>query len=490
MARTKSSDTKGNNGSKTAAEHVAKTESSKTKPSVRRNSETAQADSQWEYIKFGNYYYYENSQKKMPIEWIVLEKKGKELLLLSRYCLDSRLYHDDFTDITWERCDLRKWLNSNFLNTAFSPEEQKAIMVSDVINEDNAKCKTKGGNDTKDRIFILSISEARKYFKDTSARRCKPTKYAISKNCGVESNAGSKGYGFTWWWLRSPGSGQDGAACVVPPGSVGAFGVPVDSDCAIRPALRIDLNQYRRKGKTWLILAAVLIVFAICFYVITNYKIVDFNKLMTADPNQISAVNYEDNIVKAFNHALFECSDYRKIRGDDFLIKSVKGSGMTVTYGNQQATLPYDARKPKSKNAMYIWSAADSKGFYVKPTMEGFQVYTYKTQKEMANNKMSIYSAYACGSFTNNTRYPFLHKEPVTKSFTDLFDTADLKLVRNSIFAAHGYVFNDEVTSYFKKYPWYHPGNNSLDDYTQVEKDNAKFIKNIEDGRKNKQNKK
>ena len=75
MARTKSSDTKGNNGSKTATEHAEKTESSKTKPSVRNNSETAQADSQWEYIKFGKYYYYENSQKKMPIEWIVLEKK-------------------------------------------------------------------------------------------------------------------------------------------------------------------------------------------------------------------------------------------------------------------------------------------------------------------------------------------------------------------------------------------------------------------------------
>ena len=488
MARTKSSDMKGNNVSKTTAEHVAKTESSRIKHSVRRSSETVQADSQWDYIKFGNYYY-ENAQKKMPIEWIVLEKKGNVLLLLSRYGLDCRSYND-FVDITWEKCELRKWLNSNFMNMAFSPEEQKAIMLSSLPNEDNARYKTKGGNATTDQIFLLSISEARKYFKDNSARKCKPTQYTLSKNCEVKSDAGSKGYGFTWWWLRSPGSGQNGAATVLPCGSVEPNGEPTDADCVVRPALRIDLNQYRHKSKTLLISAAVLIVFAVGFYILTNYKIVDFNKLLTADINQVTVVNYEDDIVKAFNHALFECRDYRKIRGDNFLIKSVKGNGMTVTYGNQQATLAYDARRPMSKNAMYVWSSADSKGFYVRPTMEGFQVYTYKTQKEMVNNKMSLYSAYACGEFINNTRFPFLHKELVTKSFTDLFDVADLKLVRNSIFASHGYVFNDEVTSYFKKYPWYHPGNNSLDDYNQFEKDNAKFIKNIEDGRKKKQNKK
>ena len=51
--------------------------------------------------------------KKQPIKWIVLEANENEALLISLYGLDCKEYdnHKDSNDITWENCDLRKWLN-------------------------------------------------------------------------------------------------------------------------------------------------------------------------------------------------------------------------------------------------------------------------------------------------------------------------------------------------------------------------------------------
>lgn len=254
-----------------------------------------------------------------------------------------------------------------------------------------------------------------------------------------------------------------------------------------KEAARIKRREFFRNNRNIIIVVVILIVIAILIVVLQRFDILKIDGKSTAVYDENNTITYGDDIVKVFNHAVFECGDYRKISGDGFMVHVIDRKGMNVTYANKQVTLPYDARKPLARNAMYVWSADDSKGFYVKPTMEGYQVYTYKTPGEMVNDKMSLYSAYSCGSFINNTRYQFLHKEHVSKSFTDLFDTADLKLVRNSIFASHGFVFkSDDVTNYFRKYPWYHPGNNSLDDYTQVEKDNAKFIKKIEDGRNKK----
>ena len=115
--------------------------------------------------------------KKQPIKWIVLEANENEALLISLYGLDCKEYdnHKDSNDITWENCDLRKWLNDDFLKYAFSEEEIKRIKFSELKNDDNTECDTKGGNDTTDRIFCLSINEVEQYFSSDDARKCRPT---------------------------------------------------------------------------------------------------------------------------------------------------------------------------------------------------------------------------------------------------------------------------------------------------------------------------
>ena len=79
-------------------------------------------------IKFGHYEQDGNtSYGKEEIEWEVLKVESDRVLVVSKYALDCKPYNTEYTDVTWETCSLRQWLNSTFLNTAFSAEEQKKI---------------------------------------------------------------------------------------------------------------------------------------------------------------------------------------------------------------------------------------------------------------------------------------------------------------------------------------------------------------------------
>ena len=187
-------------------------------------------------IPFGAYPQDNYSFIRPPIEWLVLDVKGNEALLISRYALDSKRYHHEWDDITWEDCELRKWLNSDFLKSAFSNEESERILVSELKNDDNPKYGTTGGNDTKDRIFCLSIAEAQQYFISNEDRQCRPTAYARKHGAYVDNDC-------CYWWLRSPGYCQFNAARVYSGGALCLRGYSVnDGDYAVRPALRIICN--------------------------------------------------------------------------------------------------------------------------------------------------------------------------------------------------------------------------------------------------------
>ncbi len=190
-----------------------------------------------EYVKFGSYPQKNGSTKK-PIEWLVVEVNGDESVLVSRYGLDCKQYHRG-GDITWEDCDLRKWLNNDFLKAAFSEEEQQRIKLSDVVNDDNPINSTRGGNNTWDRIFCLSLAEAERYFKYDSERRCQPTAHACNLGAWVDGS-----YGCCYWWLRSPGDTENSASYVYADGALRPDGKYGSNECGtVRPALRLIWNQ-------------------------------------------------------------------------------------------------------------------------------------------------------------------------------------------------------------------------------------------------------
>ena len=192
------------------------------------------------YIKFGAYEQDNNaSNGKEDVEWLVLEVKDGKALVISKYALDCKPYNTIYTDVTWETCTLRKWLNSNFLGVAFSADEKAMIPTVTVSADKNPEYSTNPGNTTQDQVFLLSITEANKYFSSDSARQCKPTEYAVAGGAYVSSSNGN-----CWWWLRSPGYSRDSTTVVNRDGDVYELGYGVDDDSyAVRPALWIDLNS-------------------------------------------------------------------------------------------------------------------------------------------------------------------------------------------------------------------------------------------------------
>ena len=195
-------------------------------------------------ITFGTYEQdNDTSNGKEDIEWLVLDKEDDRILVISKYSLDSQKYNEVGESATWKTCSLRNWLNANFMDSAFSSDEKSQIMTSTVTADKNPNYDTSPGNNTEDKVFLLSIPEVNQYFDSDEARRCAPTDYAIAQGASVDN------YYFTTngeatcpWWLRSPGSSSRNAAIVLDGGSVVYGGHRGSNEtCGVRPALWISL---------------------------------------------------------------------------------------------------------------------------------------------------------------------------------------------------------------------------------------------------------
>lgn len=190
-----------------------------------------------ETIEFGNYPQDKDGTEK-PIEWIVMKKEGNQVLLLSKYVLDAKPYNKEWEDVTWETSDIRQWLNNEFYTTAFNKAEKAKIQTSLIKNEDNSKYGTNGGNDTEDKVFLLSEKETETLFSNKEERIAKATEYATKSGVYVNEEKAA------WWWLRSPGDRSYNAAVVSKYGWVYRDGSDVDYyDDGVRPALHLNLQS-------------------------------------------------------------------------------------------------------------------------------------------------------------------------------------------------------------------------------------------------------
>ena len=190
-----------------------------------------------ETIEFGNYPQDKDGTEK-PIEWIVMKNEGNQVLLLSKYVLDAKSYNEELEEVTWETSDIRQWLNNEFYTTAFNKTEKAKIQTSLIKNEDNSEYGTSGGNDTEDKVFLLSEKEAETLFSNNEERIAKATEYAEKSGVYVNEEKAA------WWWLRSPGNSGDIAAVVDNDGWIIKYGDDVDygSD-GVRPALHLNLQS-------------------------------------------------------------------------------------------------------------------------------------------------------------------------------------------------------------------------------------------------------
>ena len=222
----------------------------------------------WEHSDPYHYFKYE------PIKWRVLKVEGSKAFLLSDEVLDNQNYNAKFEGVTWETSTIRSWLNAygvssnkagidysskSFIGSAFSLEERAAVVDTTVVNSDNRN-EVDGGNDTTDKLFLLSESEvdgegAAAYGLNINnkARRGKCTIYARAMGTYTvlwEKDEGNSTSG--WWWLRSlcplDNNEINDAGCVLPVGAVHSYGSHVySSDCnnGVRVAMNLDLSAKR-----------------------------------------------------------------------------------------------------------------------------------------------------------------------------------------------------------------------------------------------------
>ena len=149
------------------------------------------------YVFFGSYPQDSSGfYDKEAIEWRVLKRKRNQILLLSKHTLGYKPYCVGVTGKratrTWDVCSLRKWLNNDFFDFAFNPDEQNNVLDTLVKKPWLSK-----GVNTYDKVFLLDVSEAFKYLSSNELRKCTPRFNDIPCITPVDKE------NFTQWWLRT-----------------------------------------------------------------------------------------------------------------------------------------------------------------------------------------------------------------------------------------------------------------------------------------------
>ncbi len=263
-------------------------------------------------LKVGDYFifgHYEQDNDltngKEPISWKILDKKDDKYLVISEKALDVKPFNESENasgesadSIPWEMSTIRSWLNGygpsfnndkrnyisdNFINTAFTASERSKIIQSTVPAHVNPNFpNTNAGNDTEDKIFLLSVTEIEQYFDNKPeipegkeedypnncskvydectlpSRRVDSTPYVIKNKSGYVYFVGSESFNgdqytekkcsdihcYPFWWLRTPGMPYDRQAFVTASGSFrhdAGYGVVGMCSITVRPAMWVKL---------------------------------------------------------------------------------------------------------------------------------------------------------------------------------------------------------------------------------------------------------
>lgn len=203
--------------------------SSESAPASKTSEVTSdQAESTTsETVVFGNY-------QNQKIQWYVLDKEDGKALLLSVQALDSRPFSDRAA--TWDQSSIRTWLNDDFYQKAFSDSERQNIILSKLTTGDDLNYGTKTGQDTEDRIFLLSASEAKKYLSKAQTTTS-PTDYASSQGAYTNDK------GDCAWWLRSPGIDDESPAYYSSQGDIGTRAHQSSENIiGVRPAMWVNAD--------------------------------------------------------------------------------------------------------------------------------------------------------------------------------------------------------------------------------------------------------
>lgn len=196
-------------------------------------------------VLLGHYKNYGSKDGNNELEWTVLnfDETTNQALLITKYSIVG-MNHKDSGQYsyskypTWEKSEIRKWLNGSFLRTSFSKDERDCIVERLISTSPYGGGS--GGPDTNDMVFILSREEAEKYFADNKSRKTyRANEYYNDMDFFHEIKFAE----YSPWWLRDPGKYGWMASAVSQYGSINddyyaSYGL------GIRPVICLDLTAY------------------------------------------------------------------------------------------------------------------------------------------------------------------------------------------------------------------------------------------------------
>ncbi len=219
------------------------------------------------------------SNGKESMKWIVLKKQAGRILLLSKYGIDNKQYNSDLEEVTWKICSLRKWLNSDFINSAFSSSERSRVIQTEIENPDTywgfdddynyignnsgkgitePESTVPGCGSTEDKAFLLSCDEARDMlwgydeeqlyetegfeYPGFSFMQASATDYAKAEGSKTSNYCVTKeGFPCCLWMLRSPGPDNTYVSIVDYNGRI--YNDVVNKELySVRPAVWVSIN--------------------------------------------------------------------------------------------------------------------------------------------------------------------------------------------------------------------------------------------------------
>ena len=171
------------------------------------------------------------------VDWRILDIEDDRVLLFKesamkkdQVTLQRLFFHDsDDDNVTWETSWLRHWLNDNdpsdgdngFLGEQFTPKEQERIIPTKLFRPDNTIYNVSGGNETVDKLFLMTAQEAN-YYKQMKL-------IPKTKTC---------------WWLRTPGRYPNSMVFVLPSRKIMYFGYDVSTvHFTVKPCMWVDISK-------------------------------------------------------------------------------------------------------------------------------------------------------------------------------------------------------------------------------------------------------
>ncbi|MBQ6381367.1 MAG: hypothetical protein IJJ41_07205 [Clostridia bacterium] len=181
----------------------------------------------------GTYYF-----KWEPINWKVLAQEDDGVYVIAFNLPDAQPYHNYYKGITWQDSTLRNWLNTTFLNDAFSSAEQSKMISATLSNDDDYT--------TTDKLWVLSRSEllngsygfATSAATADEARKMAGTDYAKCQGIWVDSYSYSDKN--SQWLMRTAGDDAYHIKAVDTQGHISGT-TYVDNSCmGTRPAFKLN----------------------------------------------------------------------------------------------------------------------------------------------------------------------------------------------------------------------------------------------------------